>query len=529
MALTVLAALLQLIIDASIENVASVCIVLASSLILLLYLGWTNALQTQPLSTFAIFGFCATTQLGALLAQAAVWTPLRASLYDAVHTFGTLAFYQAIAVVVHVAYRFFAAENPGARPGARPDGIHLFRGVLRWAGLYRTPSSGALWFMGCVGLMSFFGRTDGVLGKVASAFNFLTWCPFLIPFYLREVGESYCNARRNKFFLAMYMAAVAVLGIALNARQIMFVGVLTVGLLYFLAALRSKAPVTQRALFRLGALAALLLVVAIPISNFATSMAVARQWRDKVSPVEMIATTYQIYRRPALIAAYRAEGDRIARFAAYDEHYIMNPGVARFVSTKYHDNALHFAAALKTDDSKARLRDISIKFLWAAFPAPMLHALGVAVDKDALGYSMGDYLAYLSRGVPLGGRKIGSMFAQGIALMGPFFPFVYAVFCLAFFGVLDLLTIRSATGVAALSSFGMLGIWGYFSTGLSYEALHHAFDFFARNLEQSLTIYLLVFALARWVTHHKRAGLQVFETPSSLSDPASPLPFRVRQ
>src|ERR1700691_958430 len=101
-AMALLALPLQIVIDSSVNNVASVCLVLASSLCMLLYIGCSKALETQPLSTFAIFGFCVTSQLGALLVQTAAWTALSSSLYDPLYTFGTLAFYQAIAILVHV-------------------------------------------------------------------------------------------------------------------------------------------------------------------------------------------------------------------------------------------------------------------------------------------------------------------------------------------------------------------------------------------------------------------------------------------
>src|SRR6202795_1058534 len=143
-ALSVLAVPLQFAIDPSIENIASSCIVLASALTVLLYLRGTSALQQHPLSSVAIFGFCVCTQLGALLVQTASGTSLAMSLYTPLYTFGTLAFYQLIAISMHVVYRFFSV-----RKGTDPRFIRSF---LAWAGIYRTPSCGTLWYMGCVGL-----------------------------------------------------------------------------------------------------------------------------------------------------------------------------------------------------------------------------------------------------------------------------------------------------------------------------------------------------------------------------------------
>jgi hypothetical protein len=489
-ALTLLAAPLQFVLNPSIENVASSCIVLASALTMLFYLRGTSALDEHPLSSIAIFGFCATTQLGALLVQTAARTPLVTSLYSPLYTFGTLAFYQAIAIAIHVAYRFFSvgkSTNPG-----------LLRGVLDWAGIYRTPACGTLWYMGCVGLSSIpFGRYEGVLGKVAIGFNFLAWAPYLIPIYLREVGEDYCNARLNKLLLVLFTGAFAVLGLAINGRGIMFAGVATVGLLYLLRALRSDELVTGRALKQLAVVTLIALAVSGPLSDLTTSMAIARQVRGKVSAGTMVRTTLRIWRQPAVIAAYRADQQLASRFSAYDEHYIANPLLARLVETKYYDTAFHFASTLTTADAKARLRDISIKFAWAGFPTPVLNALGVNIDKDDLGFSMGDYLAYLSRGIPLGGRKTGNMFAQGIALFGPLFPFLYAVICIGLYGLMDLLTIRPAKGPARLCTVGMLQIWTFYLGGITYESLHKVLHMFMRNFAQTLLIYVLMLTPAR--------------------------------
>ncbi len=233
------------------------------------------------------------------------------------------------------------------------------------------------------------------------------------------------------------------------------------------------------------------------MSDLATSMAIARQLRGKVPASVMIQTTFHVWGQPGLIAAYRSDQEARSRFSSYDEYYIANPMLARFVLTKFYDNSFYFARTLTTEKSKAQLRDVSLKFAVAGLPTPILKALDIPIDKDDLNYSMGDYLAYLSRGIPLGGRKTGNIFAQGIALFGPLFPFIYAVICLAIFGLMDLLTVKPKSGAAALSALGMLQIWSFFLEGITYESLHKVLHLFLRNFAQTLVIYVLVFAASR--------------------------------
>ncbi len=514
---TVVATVLQFFIDASAINMVCVSIVALASLLTLTYLGRTQAVYRQPLSSFAVLGFCMTTLTGALLVQTMLWTPIRFSLYDPIYTFGTLSLYLGIAIATHAALRFFAAPGTESSQSALPKagfGEGPVRGFLGWCGIYRSPSVKELWFIGLVGLASFFvPHRGGIVGQISMAFNFLTWAPYLIPFYLREIGPEYCNRHRNRIGLVFFTAGIVVLGMGLNQRQLMFVGLLTIALLYLLTGMRSRAELTLTALGKFTVLVMVLGAVSIPVSDLATSMAIARELRGKVSPITMIRTTLDVMRRPGLIAAYRAAGASSSKYLAYDENYIMNPGLARFVSTKYHDNAFHFAASL-SEDGKARLRDISWKFMWAALPMPVLNKLHIQVDKQDLNFSMGDYLVYLSRGVPLGGRKIGSMFAQGIALFGPVFPFVYAVICLGLFWLMDLLVVRPKDGVAAMSTLGMLMLWSLFSSGLTYEALQHAVYFFVRNFEQAVIIYVLVYAMARAVTRSDKRSSGAPKVPT---------------
>jgi hypothetical protein len=509
-AMTSLALPLQIIIDPSIENIESVTIVVASSFTMLLYISCSDALNTQPLSTFAIFGFCVTSQLGALLVQTAAWTALRSSLYDPAYTFGTLAFYQAIAIAVHVSYRFFSVP--------KPTGVQFLRGFLEWTGIYRRPRCGALWFIGCVGLVSYAVYVKesfrlSPIGKFGMAFNFLAWAPFLIPFYIREVGETYCNWKRNRLLLIVYTAILVGLGLALNTRGVMFFGVATIGLLYLFAAMRSNSVLKLRSLGKVCALAVMVVVVAGPISDLVTAMAIARGL-GKVPVSVKIERTFEVWRRPDLIAAYRAHQAAALMNKAYDTHYIENPVLTRFVLTKFYDNSLHFAGRIATDDANARLQDVSAKFMWAVLPAAVIRFLGVDVSKFDMDYSMGDYVPYLSGAAVLGGHSVGSMFGQGIALFGPLFPFVYAAICLGLFGLMDLLTIRTVAGMATISALGMLQIWSYFVGGLSYEALHVVFYFFVRNFEQTMLIYAVVFGFARLVLRGKQSPVGVSNAAS---------------
>ena len=486
--LVTLAMPLQCLIDPAAENVGCACIAMFSAFSVLAYLKWGGALDQQPLSTMAIFGFSITSQMAAYLVQTVSWTPLRVSLYSPLLTFGTLACYQMLAIGVHVVYRYFSAPNPSR--------VGVFRTLFDWGGIYRAPQSQVLWAMGLLGIASFAaGRNEGIAGRIGAAFNFFAWAPFLLPLFMREFGPTYCNVRRTQIFLVLYTGMVAMIGIAFNVRIIMFIGVATVALLYLLIGMRSRAPVTRKALVRMGMVAVVLAVLSVPLSDLATSMAIARGVRGKISPVEMIKKTMSVLGRPALIAEYRRSGAATARFLAYDETYIANPLLARFSETKFHDNSFH----INSDRARERLEKVSEDTTWAAIPTPILKVFRINVNKEDLNFSMADYMAYLSRGVPLEGRKTGSMFAQGQALMGPVFPIFYAGMCLFLYGLMGLLTLRNPDGAGALSPLAMMTLWGFFYRGVTSDAISNTFVWIFRDYGQTVLIYIVIFAMARYV------------------------------
>lgn len=486
----VLSAILQAFIDPSTVNLACVCWILASSLSVLLYVGCSRNIISQPLSTFAIVGFCVTTQLGALLAQTTAWTPVDDSLYQPVQTFATLAAYQGIAILAHIAY--CSVANNRARNIGRPGTL---RSALAWAGVYETPPLGALWLMGCVGLVSFVVSTDqGVVGHIAEWFRFLTWAPFLSVVYARQTGTQYRRTGRNRIALVFFSSLIVVLAIGLNIRQIMFFGVATILLLFLLYGLRSDSPVRGRSIARLGIAALLILAASGPVSDLATAMAVARAQRGKVPAVEMIATTIEIWQRPYLIDEYRAWEKRTLSSSRYDESYIANPLLARFVETKFHDNALYFAGLL-SESEKAEFDQFSLDSVIAVLPEPALELLSLDVSKERFPVTVGDELAYLVRGVPLGGFKTGSMLAQGEIVFGILFPLIYAVFCLALYAVLDLLTIHLVSAPAYICAVGMMNTWQLFIYGITADSFEGIVFLFVREVPQMIAIYCALLGL----------------------------------
>ena len=494
LALALVAFGVQCAIDFSAENIAASCIVLASAMAVLLYIYWTDAIQTHPLSTFAIFGFCVTSQLGALLVQSGSGTSLTLNLRQPLETFATLAGFQLIALVAHAVYRLF---NNSSAAAARPSQSALLRNLLEKLGLYATPTVGILWIMGGLGLMTFLlSGGEGVGSKVSQGVTFVAWAPFLIPMYVLQHGQGYCNTRRNYLFLAIYGGVIALLGMAANARGLMLSGLMTTAMFYLLNIMRSTQPVAFSKIARIGGLAVLIAALSIPVTDLVTAMVIARKVRSTASPVKMVEETFYYFLQPQLLKAQREKDKFTTIGSGYDETYFASPLMARLMETKFHDNALYFGSRLTPRDEEMML-DITGDFFWATLPDPILKSLAIDVDKSSLRFSMGDYISYLGGGGELGGFKTGSGFAQGIGVFGFFFPLIYLLICLILFFAHDLLSYRSAKGNVLVSTLGMLGIWKLFQYGITAESLQYLFMAVVRGLPQSIILFLIVFHIAR--------------------------------
>ncbi len=478
----------QLAIDFSTENIASTCIAFSASMLVMLYLRWTDALTTHPLSSFALFGFCVAAQMGALIWQSFSWAPFTYELRQPLATFGFLAIYQAVAIAAHAFYRSMAALQFGDHSPVRK--------LLTKSGLYATPTAANLWIIGVVGLFGILtgGGENG--SKVSHGLSFLAWAPFLIPVYVRQQGPDYCRTKIHYAYLAGYVMLIVLLGIAANTRSMMFSGVVTLGLIALLAGMRNKQAVTTAQITRVAGVAALGVALIVPLADLATAMVVARSARGTLSASEMVSKTFNVLQQPHLIEAQRMREKYASFRGRYDENYIANPIVARFVGTKFHDNALYFASLL-SPRAKEELADLTLDNLWATLPGPVLKFLKIPVNKEEMRFSFGDVLYHLSVGGALGGYKMGSVFGHGNGLFGTAFPLVYFGICLILFPILDLLTSKSSAGKALLSVVGMLTIWRLFLWGLNADSINAMLGFIVRAFPQSIFLYLIVFHISR--------------------------------
>ncbi len=483
--LTLLAFSAQLIIDFSTVNVATSTIILISALSTLLYFRWSKALETHPLSSFAIFGFLITSIVGALLVQSASWLAVSADLYQPLTTFSMLAMYQAIAILSHSLYRVMTTSS-----SEKPS---LLRHMFQSLGVYAIPSVQILWIMGSMGA---FFLLFSKFSPVANGFSFLAWSPFLIPVYRQQVGPQYCSSRINYISLVFFTALIAMLAMVFNARGTLLAGIATLALLFLLVAMRSNKRITASMMVKAAAFILVSVALSWPATQLVKAMALTRIDRGALSASAMVAKTIENFLNPDKIEKYNKLYLAAQARTAYNENYIRNPMLARLITTKFHDNAIYFAGKV-SDKGAEEMTRVTEDFFWTAFPQPFLDAIKIKVHKDDLRFTMGDMLANFAIGTPLSGLRTGSIFGQGWVLFGYFFPIIYFVMCFIFCAAFDIFATRTAAGVTILSVIGMLNIWTNFLFGITADSLQQLIGGVLRGLPQSLLIYCLAYGIAK--------------------------------
>lgn len=500
-AAAVISCFMQILIDDSTDNIAGAVLALIGSFSALFYIRHSDAFETHPISTFAIFGFCATSVYGALLIQSVSLTSLTQGLRQPLETFLVLTAFQIIAIGAHICYRFFD------RPSKYTAGEFSIRQLLNKIGVYATPTAPQLWVLGFIGLASVFsiGGADvntgqNIVKKIAVGFGFLAWSPFLIPIFLGQFGEKYCNAKLHLSFLTAFTILIALVGIAANARYMVVTGLTSVMFITLLITMRSKKTASIGKIAKVTLVIVLLAATLIPLSQLATAMVVVRAQRGHVSGVQILLSTIDVLQKPELIEAQRRKDKLAAYISDYDEIYIDNPLLARFVLTKYHDNALYFESKL-SERAIDELGETTANLFWTLLPDPVLKLFDIHIVKKQYVYSMGDYLYHQATGGQLGGFKIGSIFGQGIGIFGWFFSIVYFGMCFISFWVIDFLANRNKKGEIVISVTGILLIWRLYMYGITAESINNTVGFIFREIPQSALIFIICYQVARFVTY----------------------------
>lgn len=493
-----LCAFLQWLIDPGALNNLSVVLVLISSFVTLQTVVRASVFRVAPLPALIVLGFNVATSSGALVAQTFSLRAITFNLQVPVFTFGGCAIFQ----LSLLASLWIFLLPSGFRSSARV----INRVVARPMGLMRAPTPGQLWMMGLLGAgVLAWSATVAYSGEVAYGdvgdkfllgLTYLVYAPFLIPIARYVYPEARPVTRINLWLLLGYTLLLVVIGVAGNSRGAFAMGVANMGMASFVLVLMGQLVVSAK-LRRALLIGAFVLLATMPtLSDLATAMVVVRGERGTVSSAQLVSRTFAAFQDKAALQAYRKTMS-ITTAGEYSETYLSNPFLARFVETKFFDNTL----ALKdvsTQRHSAALWEITLDKTLALLPTPVLKLTGIDVDKSQLGFSIGDALYNQQFGSALGGYRVGSTLAHGLAMMGAFtYVAVIPLFLLVFVALQALTSTNGAfVVISPVILLQFMRIY-YLADG---DSLLGAVTLLLRGLPQDILLYALIFHLTRLMT-----------------------------
>jgi len=431
----------QLFIDLSSENVISTLVIALATSVTLAYLYWVDAYKITPISAIIILALLFTGLFGALLFQTLNINPVIKYLFIPVYTFSKLAFYLFLTLFIHYVYlTFFKSTNKSST-------IKFFdlKRILSNLGLYNIPSVKAIWLLSIVGLLALvLGKTlSSTLGRAIFNLHFFMWFPYIIIFYVQKFGSNYANIKKQYFFISLFFGLSVLLGIAFNSRSIIIEGLVNILLVATILLLQNNRRHEIRFYIKFSFLILLSLGMLKPFSSFSEAMLTARLEKENSTPIRMLTTTFDIYlnsRNSTLNNEKNQQNYKI--YLDYDEEYIENGIINRFVLTKYHDNAFYYASML-SKYGQLEIKKHLIKSLVAILPQPIIDKLGIDLNKLEILNSTTDILVHETTGRRLGGLKVPSSFADLEVAFGLFAPFVFIGLVLILFKLVELFGINS--------------------------------------------------------------------------------------
>jgi len=487
--LTILAFLAQLFIDFSTVNIATSSIILCSTLSTMFYIRWSSAIETHPLSTIAIFGFCISSLGSALWIQSFSWLAVSYNLRQPLVTFSMLAIYLGIAIIAHMLYRIMNKKSVDKKPG-------LLIRALDSLEIYAQPSPSVLWGLGLIGL---FALLLHMVSPVANGLTFLAWAPVLIFVNKDRYEKDYFIAKIHYLAFSLHLTIITLFAMFFNTRRMLLEGIATLLLIYFIKAMRSEKIFNPAFFYRIATTLLILTTLSYPLTDLATAMVIARAERGKVSPIVSVQNTIENFTDKAKLARYRALAKLKGASSSYEENYINNPLFARLCVSKFHDNAIYFGGRV-SDKDRVYLQEKTIGFFWKVLPQPFLDTLKIDIDKLDYEYSMGDLLAQMAVGIPLGAWRTGSVFGHGLAIFGHSFLLVYFALCFILFTAIDIFSKRDANGNAVISTIGWLSIWQTFLFGITADSIGYLVNGMLRNPIQLIILYILCTKSLEFIT-----------------------------
>jgi hypothetical protein len=390
------------------------------------------------------------------------------------------------------------------------------RKIYQRFGFFRAPTSFHLLIMGSIGLIAMAVQVfivgnykEEVLGfsnKLMQGLYPLAYLPYVI-LVRKLIGQDGRYDRKWLFILLGFTILISIVSLGMNSRASLYAGVTSIFLAYFYGL---AVGFYKGTLWKMVLTIFVVIVISGPTTDLADSMVIARESRSKISAAELVSETIKVFQDKEALNSFQMYGREIGSVS--DEWYVDNLFMARLCNLKYADLSIHLALSMGKF-TKAYMREIEIQRILINFPRPLIKILGLPVDKDFVGAaSSGDFMLYAATGneYVLGGFRSGSIFGNGFALFGWFYPIVFSLIVMFTFPLADSLTSRisvmpsNQSGSKWVPLFSPMVIIGFFSwfiyltsAAAGIESLLGLLNYLLRGWIQILVVYVIIY----WITY----------------------------
>lgn len=471
----------QMLIAPSISSFVSCSLIVLSSFITFVYIfNGKSKFQKFPLSLFTILSFNFSTQSGALFFQSVSLKSVTYNLFTPVETFYYLFLFQISIILAHFFYSNFYSFRRLKNT--------ISNKIFKQLGLFDELPAFNIWVFGFLGMVSiWFSATSSVVYGDIIGKAFLALIPFVYFPYLLLFKK---NVASKKLVLLMfiYTLALIILGIVSNSRGIFATGIIIILFVSYIFYEAYKYKITKRTIFKLLFICIISLSFLSILSDLALSMIIVRSERDEVTGWALFLLTINTLLDGESLERYKiiAQGNI---YKGYNEVYLDNPYIARFITTKFEDTLIYYSLQLTIDQSLSVLV-VTIDKIFALLPTPLLSILGANIDKKTLEFTITDYVWFLHSGVGLGGYRVSPLLGHGLAIFGLFY-FIITIFVLPFFFVvLDSFTntIKNKLVYSPLILISLYSLYQFLTIG----SLISPIAFLFRAMPQLILYYVLI-------------------------------------
>lgn len=378
----------------------------------------------------------------------------------------------------------------------------------------------SLWFIGAIGLAALalkFLHPPLVVGKFLDGLNYLMTAPFLIllpPYNTRQ------EIKKQRIWLILYYFLQVVFSFVFNTRiaMVMPVGIVAAG--WILSLLTGHVTVNKKTLQK-GAIRGIVgLFILGNFADLSTAILIERGDRETRSGLDQAKATINTFMDKKAIADYHAEQEALlaGTLAGQDwqENYVRNPFLARFIQVKFDDN-LFYRIQYLNDNDLAQVREVAYEKVMVNLPQPVLDLFGISIDKLYVNsFSIGDEIDALYSGAD-GGFKTGSIPSHAFALFSWFYPLVLIVIYYLIFSIYH----------GLFSPFYMKYIYGrqiptlalLLTFTIYIDISLDGVDVLVGSLMRGIIQRVILYAIAIWIVKKCHFPIHMFKREAVNNDP----------